>query len=48
MWLESAVASSCALLVSTLFEVIKTRLQLQGELTAPKETRVVYRGMCDG
>ena len=48
LMVESAVASRGALLVSNPFELIKTRLQLQGELQSAAATRVVYRGMLHG
>lgn len=48
LMMESAVSSSGALLFSNPFELIKTRLQLQGELQAADKVTVVYKNMLHG
>ena len=45
---ESAAASSGALLFSNPFELIKTRIQLQGELQAADKVNFVYKNMLHG
>ena len=45
---ESAAASCAAAVVSTPFEVIKVRLQLQGELKRKGQYAVEYRGIWSG
>lgn len=48
LMMESAAASSSALIFSNPFELIKTRLQLQGELQKVGQATIVYKGMLHG
>jgi solute carrier family 25, member 34/35 len=48
MYVDGAVASVCATLVSNPFDVMRTRMQLQGELCKRGTYRVEYRNMGQG
>ncbi|KPI90419.1 mitochondrial carrier protein-like protein [Leptomonas seymouri] len=48
MYVDGAVASMCATLVSNPFDVMRTRMQLQGELLKRGEYHVEYRNMVQG
>ncbi|KAL7708559.1 mitochondrial carrier protein-like protein [Lotmaria passim] len=48
MYVDGAVASMCATLVSNPFDVMRTRMQLQGELCKRGEYHVLYRNMAQG
>ncbi|KPA83115.1 putative mitochondrial mitochondrial carrier protein-like protein [Leptomonas pyrrhocoris] len=48
MYVDGAVASTCATLVSNPFDVMRTRMQLQGELRKRGEYHMEYRNMPQG
>ncbi|KAG5498617.1 hypothetical protein JKF63_02903 [Porcisia hertigi] len=48
MYVDGAVASMCATVISNPFDVMRTRMQLQGELCKRGEYRVVYHNLAQG
>ncbi|CAJ1010561.1 putative Mitochondrial carrier protein [Leishmania naiffi] len=48
MYVDGAVASMCATVISNPFDVMRTRMQLQGELCRRGEYKVLYNNLAQG